>query len=144
MTPFRLLLRVRYGECDAQQVVFNARYGDYVDVAATEFYRAVFGSYQALLDQGLDSQVVRMVTDWSAPARFDDVLQLEVSTLHLGNSSFSLQVDIRRLGDQAVIARSEVTYVMVDARTFSKRTIPDALRAQLQHGAPGILVNQAG
>lgn len=144
MTPFRLLLRVRYGECDAQQVVFNARYGDYVDVAATEFYRAVFGSYQALLDQGLDSQVVRMVTDWSAPARFDDVLQLEVSTLHLGNSSFSLQVDIRRLGDQAVIARSEVTYVMVDARTFSKRTIPDALRAQLQHGAPGMLVNQAG
>ena len=43
MVPFRLLLRVRYGECDAQQVVFNARYGDYVDVAATEFYRAVFG-----------------------------------------------------------------------------------------------------
>ena len=144
MVPFRLLLRVRYGECDAQQVVFNARYGDYVDVAATEFYRAVFGSYQASLDQGLDSQVVRMVTDWSAPARFDDVLQLEVSTLHLGNSSFSLQVDIRRQANQAVIARSEVTYVMVDARTFSKRTIPDALRAQLQHGAPGILVNQAG
>ena len=144
MTPFRLLLRVRYGECDAQQVVFNTRYGDYVDVAATEFYRAVFGSYQALLDQGLDSQVVRMVTDWSAPARFDDVLQLEVSTLHLGNSSFSLQVDIRRHADQAAIARSEVTYVMVDARTFSKRTIPDALRAQLQHGAPGMLVNQAG
>ena len=27
MAPFRLLLRVRYGECDAQQVVFNARYG---------------------------------------------------------------------------------------------------------------------
>ena len=144
MTPFRLLLRVRYGECDAQQVVFNTRYGDYVDVAATEFYRAVFGSYQALLDQGLDSQVVRMVTDWRAPARFDDVLQLEVSTLHLGNSSFSLQVDIRRHADQAAIARSEVTYVMVDARTFSKRTIPDALRAQLQHGAPGMLVNQAG
>ncbi len=26
---FTLLLRVRYGECDAQQVVFNARYADY-------------------------------------------------------------------------------------------------------------------
>ena len=43
-TPFTLLLRVRYGECDAQQVVFNARYGFYIDVAATEFYRALFGS----------------------------------------------------------------------------------------------------
>ena len=144
MTPFRLLLRVRYGECDAQQVVFNTRYGDYVDVAATEFYRAVFGSYQALLDQGLDSQVVRMVTDWRAPARFDDVLQLEVSTLHLGNSSFSLQVDIRRHADQAAIARSEVTYVMVDAQHYSKVAIPDAIRVRLQQGAPGVAVNQAG
>jgi acyl-CoA thioester hydrolase len=144
MTPFRLLLRVRYGECDAQQVVFNARYGDYIDVAATEFYRALFGSYQALLEQGLDSQVVRMLTDWSAPARFDDVLQLEVSTLRLGNSSFALQVDIHRQADQAAIARSEVTYVMVDAQSYAKVAIPDTIRAQLERGAPGVMVNQAG
>ncbi|HSX71690.1 MAG TPA: thioesterase family protein [Pseudomonas sp.] len=144
MTPFRLLLRVRYGECDAQQVVFNARYGDYVDVAATEFYRAVFGSYQSLLEQNLDSQVVRMAIDWSAPARFDDVLQLEVSTLRLGNSSFALEVDIRRQTDQAAIARAEVTYVMVDAKAFSKTAIPEAIRVQLEHGAPGVTVNQAG
>lgn len=144
MAPFRLLMRVRYGECDAQQVVFNARYGDYVDVAATEFYRAVFGHYQTLLDQGLDSQVVRMVIDWSAPARFDDVLQLEVRTLRLGNSSFALEVDIRRHADQAAIARAEVTYVMVDARAFTKTTIPDAIRAQLERGAPDVTVNQAG
>lgn len=144
MVPFRLLLRVRYGECDAQQVVFNARYGDYVDVAATEFYRAVFGSYQALLEQGLDSQVVRMVTDWSAPARFDDVLQLEVSSLRLGKSSFTLQVDIRRHADQAAIARSEITYVMVDAQAFTKTPIPEVIRAQLERGAPGVTVNQAG
>lgn len=144
MAPFRLLLRVRYGECDAQQVVFNARYGDYVDVAVTEFYRALFGSYQALLEQGLDSQVVRMVTDWSAPARFDDVLQLEVSTLRLGNSSFALEVDIRRQADLAAIARAEVTYVMVDAQAFTKTAIPDAIRDLLQRGAAGVIVNQAG
>ena len=144
MAPFRLLLRVRYGECDAQQVVFNARYGDYVDVAATESYRAVFGSYQALLEQGLDSQVVRMVTDWRAPARFDDVLQLEVRTLRLGTSSFTLEVDIRRQTDQAAIARAEVTYVMVDARAFTKVAIPEAIRARLERGAPGVTVNQAG
>ena len=32
---FTLLLRVRYGECDAQEVVFNARYADYIDIAMT-------------------------------------------------------------------------------------------------------------
>lgn len=37
---FRYYLRVRYDECDAQKVVFNARYGAYVDLAVGEFYRA--------------------------------------------------------------------------------------------------------
>ena len=37
LPPFELLLRVRYSECDAQEVVFNARYADYADLAATEF-----------------------------------------------------------------------------------------------------------
>ena len=41
MKPFTCYLRVRYGECDAQKVVFNSRYGDYVDVAVNEFLRAL-------------------------------------------------------------------------------------------------------
>ena len=37
----RVLIRVRYGECDAQGVLFNARYMDLVDVAFTEFESSV-------------------------------------------------------------------------------------------------------
>jgi acyl-CoA thioester hydrolase len=40
MKPFRYYLRVRYSECDSQKVVFNARYGEYVDLAVTEYVRA--------------------------------------------------------------------------------------------------------
>jgi acyl-CoA thioester hydrolase len=38
--PFRYYLRVRYIECDAQKVVFNSRYSEYVDVSVNEFLRA--------------------------------------------------------------------------------------------------------
>src|SRR3954453_17477815 len=38
---FRYYLRVRYVECDAQKVVFNSRYAEYVDVAINEFLRAI-------------------------------------------------------------------------------------------------------
>ena len=75
--PFTLKIRVRYGECDAQQVVFNARYADYVDLAATEYYRALFGGYHALIASGYDTQVVRLDIHWRSPARFDEVLALE-------------------------------------------------------------------
>ena len=143
-SAFQLLLRVRYGECDAQQVVFNARYADYVDLAVTEFFRALLGSYKALLERGLDIQVVRQCIDWTSPARFDDVLELRVQTLRVGNSSYSLQVDMLHHGDQRPLARAEVTYVMVDSREFRKVEVPDDLRALLLRGAPGVRIDQAG
>ncbi len=52
--PFRFRFRVRYGECDAQGVVFNARYADFVDIAVNEYIRKLFGDYQHLLGQDLD------------------------------------------------------------------------------------------
>lgn len=143
-TPFRTLLRVRYGECDAQQVVFNARYGDYVDVALTEFFRAVFGSYQALLAQGLDGQVVRLATDWTAPARFDDVLALEVEVVAVGRTSYTVRVDMSDHASGRPVARSEVVYVMVGAAGQGKVPVPDAVRAALLAGAPGRVVDLAG
>ncbi|MGH9635377.1 MAG: acyl-CoA thioesterase, partial [Candidatus Angelobacter sp.] len=52
---FRYYLRVRYGECDAQKVVFNARYAEYVDLATTEFLRAL-GYGEQLFSGELDFQ----------------------------------------------------------------------------------------
>src|ERR1700761_2088408 len=55
--PFRHELRIRYGECDAQGIVFNANFLAYVDVALTEIWRATMGSYDALLATGVDTVV---------------------------------------------------------------------------------------
>ena len=84
INPFTLLLRVRYGECDAQQVVFNARYADYIDIAMTEYFRSAVGGFQALLDKGLDSQVVSLHIDWYSSAKFDDVLAIAVTVKRWG------------------------------------------------------------
>lgn len=142
--PFRVLLRVRYGECDAQGVVFNARYGDYADVALTEFFRVVVGPWQVLLDQGLDAQVVRMATDWSAPARYDEVLALEVETLHVGTTSYAMRVTMSEAGSGRAIAVSELVYVLVDATRHVKVAVPEWLRRQLLAGAPGRVADLAG
>ena len=55
---FRYYLRVRYVECDAQKVVYNGRYSDYVDLAVTEFLRAIgFGT--SFINGPLDFQLVK-------------------------------------------------------------------------------------
>ncbi|MGQ0699264.1 MAG: acyl-CoA thioesterase [Panacagrimonas sp.] len=141
--PFRFYLRVRYGECDAQKVVFNTRYGDYIDIAITEFLRAL--GYGAEMVSGeLDFQLVKQTKEWRASARYDDVLVASVSTTRVGNTSFALATEFRVAGRDAVICTSETVYVLVDQRTLTKRAIPEDLRRRLEIGAPGVSVDHAG
>jgi acyl-CoA thioester hydrolase len=104
---FEFLFRVRYGECDAQGVVFNARYGDYVDLALTEYMRAAMGGYNALVNMGFETQVVRLLTEWKAPARFDDVLKASVYPSHFGNTSFTVNFDFVNASTQVLVATSQ-------------------------------------
>ena len=141
---FTHLLRVRYSECDAQKVVFNAKYAEYVDIAATEYIRAVWGHYNNVLAMGLDSQVVNLAVTWKASAKFDDVLAVEVNTSAIGNSSYTLNFSIRNYATNGIIAVADVVYVMVDANTYLKKNIPSDLKQKLNAGAPGVCINHSG
>ena len=145
MTPhFRYFLRVRYQECDAQKVVFNARYGDYIDLACIEFLRAALPRPEHVLDGTFEIQSVRQVTEWKTSARFDDVLEVSMWTSRIGTTSFTLSAEIRRAGAADLIATVETTYVHVDHATFTKREIDPVMRAALQAGASGKRVDHAG
>ena len=106
--PFRYYLRVRYIECDAQKVVFNSRYSEYVDVSINEFLRAI-GVLPEFVDGHLDFQLVKQTIEWKAPARFDQVLELSIAATRLGTTSFTVRTDFRIAGDahadQAGVAR---------------------------------------
>ena len=140
--PFRYYLRVRYIECDAQKVVFNSRYGEYVDVSINEFLRAA-GVLPAFIDGSLDFQLVKQTVEWKAPARFDQVLELSIAATRLGTTSFTVATEFRIAGEASVIVSVETVYVLVDARTLSKLPLPDDLRQALQHGAAGRVTDHA-
>lgn len=144
MKNFTYLLRVRYSECDAQQVVFNGKYAEFVDIAVTEFIREIWGGYNAVLAMGVDSQVVNLTISWKASSTFDDILAIEVKSSHIGNSSYTVDFDIRNYQTGAQIATAEIVYVMVDAQKFTKIGIPQDLRSKLEAGAPGVCVDHAG
>jgi acyl-CoA thioester hydrolase len=142
--PFTFLLRVRYGECDAQQVVFNARYADYIDIAMTEYFRAAMGGFQVLIDKGLDNQVVSLHIDWQSSAKFDDVLEIAVSSTKVGNTSYAFEISITDFTTKKHIASSSITYVMVDTQNYQKTPIPDWLREKLLSSTPLTLIDQSG
>lgn len=142
--PFRFRFRVRYAECDAQSVVFNARYADYVDISVNEYIRTLFGDYQQLLDQDLDIQVVSLNMNYRAPAAFDDVLEARIAAGRIGNTSFTLHLEFYRYGEGVLVAEADITYVLIQPSKMAKTPIPASIRELLENGAPGVLVSHAG
>ena len=91
----RHTLRVRYGECDMQGVVFNAHYLAYCDDALTAWMAAAvpdavpyFGSPSPTFDY----MVKKAELTWTAPFRFGDVVDLDCSVVRWGTTSFDVHV----------------------------------------------------
>ena len=123
-------LRVRYAECDAQSVVFNAHYLAYFDASITELWRAALGGYERMLERGVDVVVAEAALRFRRPARFDDELRLEVAVVTPGTTSLPNRHRVWR-GDELLV-EGELRHVMVDASTFAKTPIPAWLREALE------------
>lgn len=132
---FEHRFRVRYAECDPQGVVFNAHYLAYLDTNITELWRAAFGSYQAMLDRGIDMVVIEAQLRFHQPARFDDELTLEVSVSRLGTTSITTAHRIAR--GTELVAEGTLTHVLVDRETLTKTEIPDWIRDGLEPWGAG-------
>ena len=136
--PFVHPLRVRYGECDPQDIVFNANYFAYFDVAMTELWRAAIGSYALMMERGVDMVVAEASATFLGAARFDDALELEVAITRLGNTACTTRHRVLR--DGAALVEGMMRHVFVDPQTLEKLPIPDWLRESL---APWVLEDAA-
>jgi acyl-CoA thioester hydrolase len=127
--PFSHELRVRYGECDAQGIVFNANFLAYVDAAPTEIWRESMGSYDLLLETGVDTVVGEANMRFLSPGRFDDIIRIEAGFDGLGTTSTILKLWFRR--DEELLVEADIRYVFVDLERWEKAPIPDAVREGL-------------
>src|SRR5436190_22694758 len=133
--PLAYRLRVRYGECDSQGVVFNAHFLAYFDIGIVELFRAAFGSYQAMVDRGVDFVVAEAGLRYHRPAHFDDELTLEVAITRLGTTS--LATSYRVLRDGETLVDGTLRHVLIDLKRLAERepvaktAIPDWMRERL-------------
>jgi acyl-CoA thioester hydrolase len=127
---FRHRLRVRYGECDPQGVVFNANYLAFFDVIITEFWREAIGEYNAMIAAGADMVVAESRIRFLGPAAFDEELDFELRVARLGNTALGTLIDAH-VGDRPVVT-GEMRHVFIDPATKQKRPMPDDIRAALE------------
>lgn len=132
MADFSWAFRVRFHECDPQGIVFNANYFTYFDMTMTELLRAAFpgDGYAEMIERhGVDIVVAEATARFAGSARFDDEVELRARITRLGTTGMTTALTVLR-GDDALVA-GELRHVFVDATTWEKTPIPDAVRTAL-------------
>ena len=88
--------RVIYGDTDQMGVVYYANYFRYFELSRSEFYRSLGGSYVELERQGFGLPVVEASARYRAPAKYDDVILIEVRLVELRRASLRFEYVVRR------------------------------------------------
>ncbi|MET0543327.1 MAG: YbgC/FadM family acyl-CoA thioesterase [Variovorax sp.] len=121
-------LRVRWAEVDMQKIVFNAHYLMYFDTAIADYWRALALPYEeSMASLGGDLYVRKATIEFNASARVDDVLDVAMKCVRVGNSSIVFHGALFR-GDELLVT-SELVYVFADPATQTSRPVPAQLRA---------------
>ena len=130
--PYRHPVRIRYGECDMQKVVFNANYLAYIDDATDTWMRTALGEFETT---GFDFMVKKLTIEWQSAARFGELLELELEVTRWGTSSFDIGV-VGRVGERPVLTAT-VLYVSMVPGELRSQPVPPHVRAALGAGGAG-------
>lgn len=99
-------VRVYYEDTDMAGVVYYANYLRFIERARSDALREAGVDQRAMRDEGVVFVVNRVVADYHAPARYDDVLEIETTALDVRRASATLRQIVRR--DGALIFSADV------------------------------------
>ena len=129
---FAIEERVRWGDVDAARIIFYGSYIHFFEYAETELFRAVGLPYGVMFDElGIWLPRVHLECDFHHAARLDDLLEVSVYVGRVGNKSMQLNFEVRRKGEDELVASAMFVLASVKQDTFETVRVPDALRARL-------------
>lgn len=132
VTPFRTSERVRWADVDLVGIMRFSAVTRFVEHGEQELMRAAGLPYRDIFDAP-DVWLPRrhLSIDYLAPARIDDLLDLEVYLSRLGTTSATFNVDL--YGETGrLVAGAAMTVVCVGTNDFRKQPLPEALRQALE------------
>jgi acyl-CoA thioester hydrolase len=131
-----LPVRVYYEDTDFSGLVYHANYLKFCERGRSDCLRLLGVQHHELLqgDFALGFVVRRIVCDFLAPARIDEVLEVESRFVRLTGARREIDQTVKR--DREALFRAAVTAALVDASGRPQR-FPDAMIASLSRLAPG-------
>jgi YbgC/YbaW family acyl-CoA thioester hydrolase len=130
---FSILRRVQFAETDMAGVAHFASYFRWMEEVEHAFFRSV-GLSVVMTQDGKEIGWPRVAAacEYSAPARFEDELELRLRVTKVGNKSFNYEVDVLKGGQRIALGKLTSICCAVSAGGgFTPVEIPPEIRQKL-------------
>ena len=133
---FHFPLRVRWSEGDAQGIVYNGAYVNYLEVALPDYIRNLgIRLYGEETSRYFDTATVKVTLEYMAPAKIDELLDLYMRVSKVGKKSMTVETEIYREEPDELVNKAKVVYVDYDSGTNQARAVPDDISELITHFA---------
>jgi acyl-CoA thioester hydrolase len=131
MPSHTFTFRVRYAETDQMGTFYNARALEWFEVARSELSRSIGLPYTEWEKKGIFLPLVEAHAFYKGRARYDDQLEMTVSSQVVGHVRLRFDYEIRHAdGERALVATGYTVHPIVNAEMRPMR-VPDWIRAAL-------------
>mgnify|MGYP001220551936 CR=1 FL=1 len=126
---FHHTLRVRWSECDAQKIAYNAAYLTWSDVAQVEYFRNLgLPIYQMASLNLFDTVTAKVTIEYKIPAKLDDQIDIYVRIVSIGTSSIKMEFELCRHRTSQVLATIFSIYAHYDNKESKSSPVPQEFR----------------
>jgi acyl-CoA thioester hydrolase len=131
-------LRVRFAETDAMGIAHHAAYVVYLEAARIEWLRTLGLSYRDLEASGVSFAVTEVSLTYRTPARFDDLLRIDVTLTERRSRGLRFGYRLHALAspEPRLIAHGTTLHVATDRAGRAIR-LPEAWATRLDAATAG-------
>ena len=128
-------IRMCFQDVDGEGIVYHSRYLNYAERARTEWMHQMGISNQEIMDGGVAMVLRRVEMDFIAPAKLDDVLDIDVRVAESKNASTMIEQTVSVAGQPKVNLKMQLVYV--DTKTLRPTRIPAILKQKFEESMKG-------
>jgi acyl-CoA thioester hydrolase len=129
---FRTSFRIAWADTDAAQVVHYSNYFRFFERAEEEFYRQLGFSFADATEKGLWFPRIEAFCHYVKPARFNDLIELELTIEELKEKSVKFGFKIFNNETMVLLATGYIVVVAADKHTGKATRIPPEIMERLR------------
>lgn len=112
---------MRYAETDAMGFAYHSHHLSWFEMGRTEYMRERGCPYRSLEEKNCYMPVVEIGCRYLAPARYDDMLEIETQLDEMTNAKIKFSYQIKRVDEDKVIAAGFTLHACTDEKGTPQR-----------------------